>query len=430
MAIKKRDRSTLPKGMNEDLLREISKEYLLPLFSGASLDASSERSNSSEATVAYLSPQKIGFKVNKSDTYRIIFRRDQPFAKKKDPAREIRVVEAFSSILAEMNDELKGDLKGDLLSTFQRRLVARAVSEESMEKNVLTLLDQMSSWSTRLYEGTPITGAIGIDPFAKTDTGIKFDLFASNDIGAVLSNGYNSMLAFDEGLSFIQHISLNHQVKTAPASPSMQSAISNWTADREGRVAVALNGYGELLVFRDGQLLFSRRNGIWHFLTHSPILGQMAVPRDPKIRGAIYESILDASFGRRGACLGIVGSGQRESWHSLVSEFDRLDLRISEKTKALGAVIQKRPFHELNRTLREELLSIDGATLLDHRGNVLAVGAVVRISNTGDGGGRTSAAQGLARFGLGVKISQDGSITGYRPTSSGSSEVSPAFRLM
>ncbi|EAQ23583.1 hypothetical protein [Roseovarius sp. 217] len=416
--------------MNEDLLREISKQYLLPLFSGASLDASSESSSTSEATVAYLSPQKIGFKVNKSDIYRLVFRRDQPFAQKKDPAREIRVVEAFSSILAEMNDELKGDLKSDLLSTFQRRVVARAVSEESIEVQVLRLLDQMSSWSARLYEGTPITCAIGIDPSANGDKDINFDLFVSNDVGAVLSNGYNSMLTFDEGLSFTQHLSLNQKAQTAPASPLMQSAISSWTANRDGRVAVALNGYGELLVFRDGQLLFSRRNGIWHFLTHSPILGQMAVPRDPKIRGAIYESVLDASFGRRGACLGIVGSSQRESWHSLVSEFDRLDLRTSEKTKALSAVVQDRPFHELDRTLRSELLSIDGATLLDHKGNVLAVGAIVMISNTGDGGGRTSAAQGLARYGLGIKISQDGSIIGYRPKSSGSSKVSPAFRLM
>ncbi|MEY8841307.1 hypothetical protein AB9K41_19950, partial [Cribrihabitans sp. XS_ASV171] len=113
--------------MSEDLLREISEEYLLPFFSGASIDSVSDESSASEAMVAFLNPQTIGFKVNKSDTYRLKFRRDQPFAKKTDPAREVRVVEAFASILAEMNDELKGHLKEDLLSTFQRRVVARAV---------------------------------------------------------------------------------------------------------------------------------------------------------------------------------------------------------------------------------------------------------------------------------------------------------------
>jgi len=108
LAIKKRKVSSLPKVMTEELLREIADEYLLPLFSGASVDDISDSSSSSEATVAYVDPQTIGFKVNKSDTYRLKFRRDQPFAQKQDPARELRVVEAFTSILAEMNDELKG----------------------------------------------------------------------------------------------------------------------------------------------------------------------------------------------------------------------------------------------------------------------------------------------------------------------------------
>lgn len=430
MSIKKRNKSSLPKTMDETLLLDISHKYLLPLFSGATIEKSSRPSTSADETVAYLSPQEIAFKVNKSDTYRLIFRRDQPFARKQDPAREVRVIDAFSSILAEMNDELKGDLKSDLLSTFQRRIVARAVSEESNEGVILTLLDQMFNWSSRLYEGAPITSAIGIDPSNIGKQDVKFESFSSSDFGAVLSNGCTSMLTFDSSLCFIQHLSLSHNSGNSPESPALQSAISRWTKDRPGRVAVALNRYGELLVFRDGQLLFSRRNGMWHFLTHSPILAQMAVPRDPRIRKAVYESILDASFERRGACLGIVGSGQRENWHSLVSDFDRLDLRISAKTKAIGAVIGNRLFHELDRVLRLELLSVDGATLIDHKGNILTAGAIIRIKNTGDGGGRASAAKGLANLGLGIKVSQDGGIMGYRPAPSGNTETPPAFRLM
>ena len=432
MTIKKRKVPPLTKAMTEELLREIADEYLLPLFSGASIDAISDSSSTSDATVAYLDPQTIGFKVNKSDTYRLKFRRDQPFANKKNPARELRVVEAFCSILAEMNDELKGQLKVDLLSTFQRRVVARAISEKSSELQILALLDQMSSWAARLYEGAPVSGAVGFDPLRTGKGDITIEAFASHDIGAVLSNGYNTLLSFDARLGFIEHLVLRPDEFEARASPLMQAPIASWTAGYEGRsrVAVALNTQGEILVFRDGQLLFSRRNGNWHFLTHSPILGQMVVPRDPKIREAVYESVLDASFERRGACIGIVGSGQSDEWQSLVSSADMIESKSSEKAKALVGVIRGRKFQDLERILRLELLSIDGATVINHRGEILAVGAIIRISNSGTGGGRSAAAEGLAKLGLGIKISQDGSITGYRPEFRKSSKASIAFNLM
>ncbi len=429
MAIKKRKKPSLPKAMTEELLREIADEYLLPLFSGASIDSISDSSSASEATVAYLDPQTIGFKVNKSDSYRLKFRRDQPFAQKQDPARELRVVEAFTSILAEMNDELKGKLRDDLLSTFQRRVVARAISDFSHEQQVLTLLDQMSTWALRLYEGAPVSSAIGFDPAGENSTGEPLNVFGSHDFGAVLSNGYNSLLVFDAELRFTDHLVLHSGGFAARGSPWMQAPIASWTTSR-GRVAVALNTHGEILVFRDGQLLFARRNGNWNFLTHSPILGQMVVPRDPKIRRAVYESVLDASFERRGACIGIVGSGQSEKWQSLVSPEDRVDLKNSERARALSDVIRGRAFQDLERTLRLELISIDGASIINHKGEILAVGAIVQISNSGTGGGRTAAAQGLAKVGLGIKISQDGSIVGYRPISGRSSNVSVAFSLM
>lgn len=430
MAIKKRKRSSTPKVMSEELLREISEEYLLPFFSGASIHSASDGSSASEATVAYLDPQTIGFKVNKSDTYRLKFRRNQPFAKKTDPAREVRVVEAFTNILAEMNDELKGHLKEDLLSTFQRRVVARAVSDVSVEKQVLIVLDQMSSWAARLYEGSPISSAVGIDPAGIGEREVDIEAFASSDIGAVLSNGHSSLLTFDSNLSFVEHLTLSSGGMSANAAPWEQAQFAEWTSHGGGRVAVALNVHGEILVFRDGQLLFSKRNGSWHFLTHSPVLSQMAVPRDPKIREAIYETVLDASFGRRGACIGVVGSGQSEEWQAMASDDDRLELKASEKSKAISCIIQGRKFQDLDRTLRQELVSIDGATVIDHTGDILAVGAIIRIRKSVEGGGRTAAAEALAKVGLGIKISQDGSITGFRPETSKRLRSSTAFRLM
>ncbi len=428
MAIRKRRK--LSKTMDEKLLREISVQYLLPFFSGARIDLKSASSSSAENTVAFINPQTIGFKVNKADTYRLKFGRDQPFAPKPDSARETRVIEAFVGVLEEMNDELKGPLKDDLLSTFQRRVVARSVAERGEDRELLAVIDQMALWATRLYEGAPISSAIGIDPEAVGAPYLKLAAIAKNDFSAVLSNGFDTLLVFDSYLNFTGHSVVPPSATGVHTCPWRHSSIAEWTAKVKGRVAVVLNRLGEILVFRDGQLLFVRRSGTWHFLTHGPILGQMVVPRDKTIRTVLYETALDASFARTGACIGVVSSDSGRAWEEIVVPNDRLSLKESDKSKALAKVVAGKKFQELDRTLRQELVAIDGATVINHKGEVLAIGAILRIGGGSSGGGRTAAAKTLARCGLGIKISQDGGITAYRMKAGRVKGEQVAFKVM
>jgi hypothetical protein len=86
----------------------------------------------------------------------------------------------------------------------------------------------------------------------------------------------------------------------------------------------------------------------------------------------------------------------------------------SIKTKALAQMIGVMKFQDLDRRFRQELLAIDGATLIGHDGTVLAVGAILRIEGGSTGGGRIAAAKTLSQYGLGIKVSQDGPIEGFR----------------
>lgn len=425
--------------MDEAQLRDLAERYLLPFFSGARIDSEAVSSSRSEGTVAFINPQTIGFKVNKEDGYRLQFRRDQPFGPKTDPARETRVIEAFVDVLREMNDGLDGQLASplaaDLFSSFQRRVVARAIAEQGEDRQLLAVIDQMALWATRLYEGAPISGAIGIAPDATGSADLNLASIAENDFGTVLSNGFDTMLVFDQDLNFVRHSVLDPLTAGDHTSPWRHSSIADWTADLDnqpayGRVAVVLNRIGEILVFRDGQLLFARRSGAWHFLTHGPVLGQMIVPKARKIRTALYETAIDASFARTGACLGVVSSASGRAWERVIAETDRLGLSTSVKSRALARVVYGKKFHELPRTLRQEIVAIDGATVIDHEGVVLAVGAILRIDGGSTGGGRTAAAKTLARLGLGIKVSQDGGITAYRPETGKSKGERVAFRVM
>lgn len=87
-------------------------------------------------------------------------------------------------------------------------------------------------------------------------------------------------------------------------------------------------------------------------------------------------------------------------------------------------------FHELDRTLRLKLTAIVGATVIDHLGNVVAVGAIPKIRGGSTSGERTAAAKQFALVGLGIKISQDGGIEGYRKDSKNSKVEKLAFKVM
>ena len=57
---------------------------------------------------------------------------------------------------------------------------------------------------------------------------------------------------------------------------------------------------------------------------------------------------------------------------------------------------------------------MDGATILDYQGNVIAAGAIVKVGAGSEGGGRLAAAKALSKYGLAIKISSDGGIRGFK----------------
>lgn len=423
--------------MDEPLLREITERYLLPFFSGARLDAQSESSSARDQTVAFVvNQQTIAFKVNKHDGYRLHIRRDQSFSAVTSPAGEFNLIQAFIECLGSMESILTQDLKDEFLSTFQRRVIARAIAPEGKYKTILSAIDQISTWASRLYEGAPICSAIGISPGAEKPSSITLKSIGSSDFGAVLSNGIDTLLEFNQDLEFVKHHVLDLPLVTEKISPWRHRAIAEWTNGAVGRIALVLNRLGEILIFIQGQLLFAKRSGAWHFLTHDPVVSQMSVPKNPYVRQAIYETLLDASFARTGACIGVVRHRASQRWTELVNESDRLDPANSDKAVTIHKIISGRLFQDLPRTLRQELVAIDGSTVMDHTGKILAVGAILKLPGGSTSGGRTAAAIELGRLGLGVKVSQDGGITGYlhakdkdKVEDEGNAHI-PAFRTM
>ena len=83
------------------------------------------------------------------------------------------------------------------------------------------------------------------------------------------------------------------------------------------------------------------------------------------------------------------------------------------KAQCLKKIIDGKKFHELSRKLRQELVAMDGATVVDLDGTIIAVGAILKIEAGSEGGGRLAAATTLAKYGIAIKISQDGILKAF-----------------
>jgi len=386
--------------MEQDQLRRIAEQFLCPFFSGARL-AGAVPSTTREKLVARPDPRSLAFKVHSNDGHRLVLRRAEKFG----PTAE-RIVKAFVEVMSEIEPALATAFEADVLRTLPGKIVARTIGGDHHE-SMLATIDWLEAWADRHYEGMSVTGALGFDPHAQGGS-IGLSELSSLEFAAVLSNGVDTMIWVDPRGCVAGHQCLARPAVTPPFAPYTHAGLAAWAVD--GRVVLVLTEKDEILVFKDSQMLFAKRSGRWHFLTHRPFVTRMPVPNSLAVRRAVYESCLDASFMHHGACLGVVTAGCGRDWEEVVMREDRLCNSDSLKARTLGLLLAGRTFPELDRRLRMELLSVDGATVIDHQGRVLAVGAILRIPGGSTGGGRLAAARVLATLGLGIKVSQDGSI--------------------
>jgi hypothetical protein len=267
----------------------------------------------------------------------------------------------------------------------------------------------------------------------------------AEDFGSVLTNSFDTMLVTDYSGQLLAYAAMASPAQPPPLAPVRLGAVAQWSAEHPDRLALVLNRANELLVLRHGALVFAHRAGSWFFLAPEAIVQQMGGPRDLELKRAVYASCLDASFAGTGACIGILNADATARLKEIAPEpadhllpqrpgkAPRLP-QSSAKVRLLQRAIDGRPFHALDRRLRQEILAIDGATILDHNGQLLAAGAILKVPGGSSGGGRRAAAVALAAYGVGIKVSADGGIEGFRRTKTASQEgqggTRMSFRLM
>jgi hypothetical protein len=364
--------------MKRQILEGIVKGHIVDLFPGAEIHE--DAGNPKQRKYAVYSKGQSEIRLKEIDGRSFYITRAQPFTKP-----ELKVIHDIVAIAYEYSN-LELPTQKYLNSSSLSRTVAKSLVREDDSSDFETLIslviDTLEKWSAQTYEGNRISISIGIDPDSQGSQN-AFEKYVSEDFSKVLSNGYDTIIEFSKAGGLKQYRGLDRTVDHTKA-PFRYSAFCDYTTGNQ-QYAFVLNSNGEILIFRSGELVFAKRRGDWRLFTHESVMKQIAFgsrKTNDSLRNAIYESTLDVSFARCGGCIGFVQKSMVRDLQksTVIKDSDLLVNGNAFKTQMLRELVSGALFQNIDRRVRQEILGIDGATVIDWKGRILATGAILNLS--------------------------------------------------
>ena len=191
-------------------------------------------------------------------------------------------------------------------------------------------------------------------------------------------------------------------------------------------VSVVLSPSHEIKVFAEGVQVFSFRNAQWHLLDIAAKYRMWAdAVGNVALAERLFQTALDLADAREGA-LFVVLRDPATALPQLVAPADQLDATVgpapptTTSRSQLLQTLRGQTVTGLDRAVVAGLAKVDGATVVDSSGKLLAVGAILLHSEPPEPhstlaveGARTTAAMAAGRFGAVLKVSEDGQMTFY-----------------
>ncbi len=436
------------------------ENHIVPLFTGSYLAGEIE-SSARDSEVAFGKGNSILLKPTKSDDYRVVLKRGLAF--------KTFEVEIIRSIIHEFSEISAFGISDKMYLTDLHNVAIEKAMIDSIAENgtqtILGVISYLDVWASRTYEGANVDLGILINLGVNLDgqAQVNYNDFISKDFFALITDGINSFVEFDRNGVFLGYVSLKNSKNVQTISPHVYEKVARICNDK--RVGIVLTKKGDILVFYARQLIFAKRSGHWCVYSHEEIIRLLSsnVSYTAKqIRRSIYNTALDCSFSYKGACLAYINKDKTLAALSHIDASDiiseehfemKKNLELEEaqklynlsnakkivekfslsyqdflvtnkytKTMAIRKMIAGRKLFELDRKLIEELTSIDGATIVDYDGTIIAVGAIIKIEAGSAGGGRLAATTTMAKYGVAIKVSQDGIMQGFTVDKKGNSK--------
>lgn len=443
--------------MGKDEFYDIVGKLIVPLFTGSYLAGEIE-SSQRDLEVALGKGNSVLLKPTKMDDYRIILRRGQAFK-----SFEVNLIRA---IIHEFYEISNLNIKDKMyLNKLHQMAIEKALIEsitENATSTILGIINGLEKWASRTYEGATVKLGILVNLANNADSvnPVNYTEILNNDFFALFTDGVSSFVEFDKNGYLLGYINLKNPKSVPTISPYVYDRLARSCNDK--RVGIVLTEKGDILIFFARQLFFAKRNGNWCVYSHEEVIRMLynnVSYTAKQIRRSIYNTALDCSFSYKGACLAYINKDKTlealahidaadiisESHFNLKKELELAEAeklynmanakKIIEKfslsyenflnknkytkTMAVRKIIGGKKLFELDRTLVEEMTSVDGATIVDYDGTIIAVGAIIKIEAGSRGGGRLAATTTMAKYGVSIKVSQDGIMQGFSVDKSG-----------
>ncbi|BCS35319.1 hypothetical protein TBR22_A45460 [Luteitalea sp. TBR-22] len=369
--------------------------------------------------------------------------RSQPFT-----AHELRVARAIgevlaarystifdSAVMAARADLFQGLIEDRYVAAFLDRRPYRAGVERNRADRLAHCIEVLRVAALSSYESRAISSGVLVlgDDAAHGRQGAA--RLYGQPLTAVksfyrLCDGLRTVFLVGEDGLLLDIIDITHRAReihpmmaiTSPCPSAYRQHAAATLGTRD--TCIVLSPSHEIKVFAEGAHVFTFRNAEWHLLDVEAKYVQwlQAVGSRP-IAEKLFQCALDMADARQGALLVVLRDV--EAANALVAPIDRLDRPATAGPTGDGS---RRPLHYLlrGRTLDDvedsvlmALASLDGATVVDTHGRLIAAGAILMHpqGEVGDAwvseGARTTAAQAAGRFGPVLKVSTDGMMTCY-----------------
>jgi len=437
--------------MEKEKFVEVVNRLILPLFVGSFITGE-EESTTRESEVAFGKQNTLWIKPNKNEEYRLCMKRGRAFQSYE--------VLLLKNIFKEI-DDIDGLIieNPNYEATLQERAIEKAMCEvisESAGETMLGIITELEKWSYRTYEGKKINFGVVIDTSADEERSefLHYSKIFDKDFFVLLSDGKKSYAEFNRDGYFKGCTTLQRLRNYATITPNEFDSIAKYCGDK--RIGIVLTENGDILIFKNRNLMFAKRKNRWNIYSHEEVIQLLSYrsSSNKDVRRSVYLTALDCSYNYSGGILVYlkrdmtndalvhIGSrdilteehfemkkqrvieeaGQKQDLKKImqVTNYyagtfqDFLERNNCYKTLALQKLIAGKKFYELTRKMREDLVALDGALIVDYDGTIIAAGAILKIeAGSSGGGGRLAATRTLAKYGVTIKISQDGIMQGF-----------------
>ncbi|MBN2589789.1 MAG: hypothetical protein JXA96_07995 [Sedimentisphaerales bacterium] len=398
--------------LTNDILKLVIERYLLPLFPGSKI-AKANGVGYRKLVAIDSGGYKLFIKSSIDSTERMELHRVYPFQQ-----YERELVENFIRyIITIFAAKLPTRILNNTLAKSFSLVIAQSISNEHA-KIIYKIVSDFESIAEKTYEGKNISICCLLD-LGNVSEGIAYHDILNEKHGCVLSNGFDTIIKVSSignviGYEKLLKENVNH---FAPYRYLKAAFVTS-----KHIVSFVLNRNKEILIFKNNELFFSKRRGNWQYYPNNSLYKQISLgSRNPhsSIRTATYLSSLDVSFSHGGGCIAIIADKDIEYVKkNIIKKGDCFENVKNTKAKHLSGLFTQN-FKDLDRLIRMEMISIDGATIIAANGQILATGAIINLEEPSDDGARTAAAKTLAKYGISIKISMDGEIKVFKKQGDG-----------